>query len=78
MKDQSTQQSNFSCVLKGEVEHLEQIKECILKEFVEKGLVTLVDPTYDKERLYILTEEEWKDYQDLKEREDKLMGYGYP
>lgn len=69
---------NFSCILKGEVTYLEQIKDYITKEFVEKGLITLVNHTYDKKGLYILTQKEWEDYQNLKEREGRLIGYGYP
>ena len=36
---------NFSCILRGEVTYLEEIKERITREYVEKGLVLLVNPT---------------------------------
>jgi len=64
---------NFSCVLRGEVKYLEQIKEYIAKEYINKGLVKLIKPTYDKKEIYILTDEQWKEYQTLKERDEKLM-----
>lgn len=48
---------NFACVLRGEVKHLEQIKELIIQEYVEKGLIKLIKPTYDKKEIYILTKE---------------------
>ncbi len=51
---------NFSCILRGEVKHLEKIKEYIVREYVEKRLVKLIKPTYDKKEIYILTEEQWK------------------
>jgi hypothetical protein len=35
---------SFSCVLRGEVKHLEKIKEYIIGEYVDKGLVKLIKP----------------------------------
>ncbi len=64
---------NFSCVLRGEVKYLEQIKEYIVQEYINKGLVKLIKPTYDKKEIYILTDEQWKEYQTLKERDENLM-----
>ena len=64
---------NFSCVLRGEVKYLEQIKEYIAKEYIQKGLVKLIKPTYDKKEIYILTDEQWKEYQTLKERDENLI-----
>lgn len=69
---------NFACVLRGEVKHLENIKEHIVQEYVEKGLVKLIKPTYDKKEIYILTETQWKEYQNLKKRDDRLIGAGFP
>jgi hypothetical protein len=69
---------NFACVLRGEVKHLERIKEHIVSEYVEKGLVKLIKPTYDKEEIYILTERQWKEYQTLKKRDQRLIGAGFP
>jgi hypothetical protein len=69
---------NFSCVLRGEVTYLEEIKERITREYVEKGLVSLVNPTYDKNTLHILTENQWKEYQKLKKRDERLIGAGFP
>lgn len=69
---------NFACVLRGEVKHLEKIKEHIIEEYVEKGLVKLIKPTYDKKEIYILTDVEWKEYQKLKKRDERLIGAGFP
>ncbi len=69
---------NFSCVLRGEVKHLEKIKEHIITEYVDKGLIKLIKPTYDKKEIYILTEEQWKEYQKLKKRDERLIGAGFP
>jgi hypothetical protein len=69
---------NFACVLRGEVKHLEKIKEYIIEEYVEKGLVKLIKPTYDKKEIYLLTDVEWKEYQKLKKRDERLIGAGFP
>jgi hypothetical protein len=69
---------NFACVLRGEVKHLEKIKEHIIIEYVDKGLVKLIKPTYDKKEIYILTDVEWKEYQKLKKRDERLIGAGFP
>lgn len=60
---------NFACVLRGEVEHLEEIKTHIVNQYVSKGLVKLIKPTYSKERIYLLDESEWEEYNRLKRRE---------
>ncbi|MGC1122045.1 MAG: hypothetical protein WBA22_13220 [Candidatus Methanofastidiosia archaeon] len=69
---------NFACVLRGEVKYLEQIKEYIVAEYINKGLVKIIKPTYDKRELYIITESQWKEYQKLKDRDDRLIGAGFP
>ncbi|MBU7022805.1 MAG: hypothetical protein HXS40_01465 [Theionarchaea archaeon] len=69
---------NFACVLRGEVKYLEQIKEHIVAEYINKGLVKMIKPTYDKRELYIITESQWKEYQKLKDRDDRLIGAGFP
>jgi hypothetical protein len=69
---------NFACVLRGEVKYLEQIKEHIVAEYINKGLVKIIKPTYDKRELYIMTESQWKEYQKLKDRDDRLIGAGFP
>lgn len=69
---------NFACVLRGEVKYLEQIKEHIVAEYINKGLVKIIKPTYDKRELYIITESQWKEYQKLKDRDDRLIGAGFP
>jgi len=66
---------NFAFVLRGEVKHLERIKKYIIQEYVKKGLIKMVNPTYDKEEIYIITSGQWKEYQRLRNREDELIGY---
>jgi len=68
---------NFACVLRGEVKNLEKIKEHIVQEYVNKGLVKLIRPTYDKREIYIVSSDEWKEYQKLKEKDERLIGYGF-
>ncbi|MBU7027632.1 MAG: hypothetical protein HXS48_11915 [Theionarchaea archaeon] len=68
---------NFACVLRGEVKHLEDIKEYIVQEYVDKGMVKLIRPTYNKDEIYIVTGDEWKEYQKLKEKDERLIGYGF-
>ncbi len=65
---------NFAFVLRGEVKHLKKIKEC-LQEYVEKEEIKMVNPTYDKEEIYIITGAQWKEYQRLKNRGDGLIGW---
>jgi len=68
---------NFACVLRGEVKHMEDIKEYIVQEYVDKGMVKLIRPTYNKDEIYIVTGDEWKEYQKLKEKDERLIGYGF-
>jgi len=68
---------NFACVLRGEVKHLEKIKEHIIKEYVDKELVKLIKPTYNKREIYIVSSDEWKENQKLKEKDERLIGYGF-
>ncbi len=69
---------NFSCVLRGKVTYLEEIKERIIKEYVDKGLVKMIKPLYDKKDIYVLTETQWEEYQMLKKRGAYLVGAGWP
>lgn len=69
---------NFAAVLRGDVKNLEEIKKYIVENYVNRGLVKLIKPTYDKKELYILTDEQWKEYQKLKKRDDRLIGAGFP
>jgi hypothetical protein len=68
---------NFSCVLRGDVKYLEKIKEHIITEYVNTGLIKLIRPTYDKKEIYLLTNEEWDEYQNLKKKDDRLIGAGF-
>jgi hypothetical protein len=69
---------NFACVLQGDIKHLEEIKEHIVTEYVDKGLIKLIKPTYEKKEIYLVTSEEWKEYQKLKKRDERLIGAGFP
>jgi hypothetical protein len=69
---------NFACVLQGDIKHLEEIKEHIVTEYVDKGLIKLIKPTYEKSEIYLVTSEEWKKYQKLKKRDERLIGAGFP
>ncbi len=69
---------NFSCVLRGHVKDLEKIKEYIVENYINTGLVTLIKPTYDKKEIYILTDDQWKEYQKLKKKDPTLIGAGFP
>jgi len=69
---------NFSCVLRGDVKYLEKIKEHIITEYVNTGLIKLIRPTYDKKEIYLLTHEEWDEYQKLKKKDSRLIGAGFP
>ena len=67
---------NFSCILQGEVKHLEKIKKYIIQEYVKKGLIKLIKPTYNKEEIHILTSDQWEEYQRLlKNKKDGLIGW---
>lgn len=68
---------NFSCVIRGEVKYLEKIKEYIVKEYVDKGLVKLIKPTYEKDEVYLVTDEQWEEYQKLKKKDPRLIGTGF-
>ena len=69
---------SFACVLRGEVKHLEEIKEYIVTEYVKKGLIKLIRPTYEKNKIYLLTSEEWKEYQKFKKMGEQLLGARFP
>ena len=69
---------NFACVLSGDVKYLEKIKEHIITEYVNTGPVKPIKPTYDKKEIYLLTHEEWAEYQRLKNKEPGLIGAGFP
>lgn len=74
-KECLSQLFNFSCVLRGGVKYIEQIKDYIVQEFVNERLVNLIRPTYDKKEIYIITRDEWEEYQKLKKKDDRLIGY---
>lgn len=70
--------STFGCVLKGDKNQLEKIKERILQEYVELGVVKIVESTLDTNEIHIITEDQWKKYQQLKKhREENIIGAGF-
>ena len=69
---------NFACVLSGDVKYLEKIKEHIITEYVNTGLLKLINPIYDKKDIYLLTHEEYDEYQRLKNKDSRLIGAGFP
>ncbi|MGD2248160.1 MAG: hypothetical protein PVF58_07110 [Candidatus Methanofastidiosia archaeon] len=71
----SNEHSNFGVVLQGDITHLKKIKKHILREYVELGLVKLSKQTYDKNKIYIITHDQWEEYQKLKKcKEEGLIG----
>ena len=70
----SSELHNFAFVLRGEVRYLKKIKE-YMQEYVDKEVIEMVNPTYDKEEIYIITSAQWKEYQRLKNRGDGLIGW---
>ena len=72
---QYSQELFFACILQGEEKHLKKIKKHLQKQ-VNKGVIKLINPVYDKNEIYILTGDQWKEYQKLlKNREEGLIGY---
>ncbi len=71
-----SEQFNFACVLRGERRHLKEIREYI-QGYVNKGLVELINPVQDKKEIYILGDDQWREYQKLKNRDDRLIGTGF-
>jgi hypothetical protein len=69
---------NFACVLQGDIKHLEEIKGYIVTEYVDKRLIKLIRPTYEKSEIHLITDTEWKEYQKLKKRDERLIGAGFP
>ncbi len=76
-KERPDELFNFGCVLRGEVKHLEMIKGYIVTEYVNTGRVKMINPTYEKIKVYILTDEQWKEYQMLKSKDPTLIGVGF-
>ncbi|MGC1122738.1 MAG: hypothetical protein WBA22_16780 [Candidatus Methanofastidiosia archaeon] len=64
---------NFCCILRGEVRYLEEIKEYIITEYVRTEKVKLIRPTYDKHELHIMIDDQWREYQRLKEKDRRLI-----
>ncbi len=77
-KEYLTELFNFSCILRGKVTYIEEVKKRIIKEYVAKGHIKMINPVYDKKGLHILTETEWEEYQMLKKRGAYLVGAGFP
>lgn len=68
---------NLLCILQGDIQYLDKIREYIRQEFADKGLITVVKSSYTK--AYVLTEDQWKEYRRLKKnKEEDLIGAGFP
>ena len=70
--------SNFVCVLRGDVKYLEKIREHIEKVYVNSGLVTMIKFAVSSDGINLLTDAEWEEYQKLKEKDNRLIGAGFP
>ena len=72
-KDKGFYKEYFNCgfVLFGSVRYLEDIKEYIIKNFVNKGLLKLIKPTYAKEGLLIVDKSEYMAYNRFKKGTEK-------
>ena len=69
--------TDFICILRGDVKYLEKIREHIQKVYASKGLVTILK-SVRSEGIHLLTDAEWEEYQELKKRDDRLIGAGFP
>jgi hypothetical protein len=65
-EDYLTEHFNLAFILRGHVKDLEAVKEYIVTEYVRKNTLKMIKPVYDKRRLYIMTEFQWEEYQNLK------------
>lgn len=65
-KDYLTEYFNFAFILRGHVKDLEAVKAHIVTEYIEQDIMGMINPVYDKRRLYIMTESQWAEYQHLK------------
>jgi hypothetical protein len=65
-EDYLTEFFNLAFILRGRVKDLEAVKEHLVTEYVRKDILKMIKPLYDKRRLYIMTEAQWEEYQDLK------------
>ena len=70
--------TDFVCILRGDVKYLEKVKEYIEKVYVDKGLIIMIKSAFSSGGINLLTDTEWEEYQKLKEREDRLIGAGFP
>ncbi len=68
----------FSVVVRGQAKDLEKLKEYIVENYVNTGLVNLIGTAYDEKEIYLLTDEQWKEYQKLKKKDWILIGAGFP
>jgi len=65
---------NLIILLRGKIEHLEQIKEYIVKNYVLEGEeINLIKPTYSKGKLCFVSESKWNDFTQFKRKSGKLV-----
>jgi hypothetical protein len=70
-EDYLTEHFNLAFILRGHVKDLEAAKEYIVTEYVNKGLLKMIKPTYSKERLYIIPEGQMKGYKNPTRKRSK-------
>jgi hypothetical protein len=71
-EDHLTEYFSLAFILWGHVKELEAVKEYLVTEYVRKNTLRMIKPVYDKRRLYIMTESQWEEYQDLKKARSNL------
>jgi hypothetical protein len=59
---------NFGLILRGHVKDLEEAKQYLIETYVNPGTLKLIKPTYDKRKLYIISENQWKKNQESEKR----------
>lgn len=69
-KDKEYFKDYFNCalVLHGNVKFLEELKQYIIENYVNTGLVKLIKPMYAKEDFSIVNEPEYKAYKNFKKK----------
>jgi hypothetical protein len=70
-EDYLTEYFNLAFILRGHVKYLEAAKEYLVTEYVNKGLLKMIKPTYSKERLYIIPEGQMKECRNLTQKSNK-------
>ena len=64
-KELEHEQTVFSCVLHGERRYLTEIRAYIANQYLSDGKIQSLDFAYSIDRLYTVSEREWKAYEDF-------------